>query len=150
MGHKIVSYSVLWVANSQTLRTTDVDKGLLRLQMCCQKINKLVPFYQMKKSGFTVNSLTYPKKLTQNQFDALCSFLIAIGIENFTSSTLLKKLRIDPNDPDIRTEFRRWKYHREKAQEGEERKHVVCEEFVKRREEELQLYFKEDSRPSSD
>ena len=104
----------------------------------------------MKKSGFTVNSLTYPKKLTQNQFDSLCSFLIAIGIENFTTSTLLKKLRINPNDPDIRTEFRKWKYHREKAPEGEERKHVVSEEFVKRREEESELYFKEDSRPSSD
>ncbi len=98
----------------------------------------------MKKSGFTVNSLTYPKKLTQNQFDALCSFHIAIGTENFTSSTLLKKLRLDPNDPEIRTEFRKWKYHRQKAPEGEERKHVVCEEFVKRREEELELYFKED------
>ncbi len=96
-------------------------------------------------SGFKVNSLTHPMKLTQNQFDALCSFLIAIGLENFTSSTLLKKLRIDPNDPDIRTEFRKWKYHRAKAPEGEERKHVLWEEFVKRREEELELYFKKDS-----
>ncbi len=30
--------------------------------------------------------------LTQNQFDALCSFVYNIGIGNFSSSTLLKKL----------------------------------------------------------
>ena len=45
--------------------------------------------------------------LTQNQFDAVCSFVFNIGITRFLSSTMLKKL----NASDFRgaaNEFPRW------------------------------------------
>lgn len=46
--------------------------------------------------------------LTQNQFDALVSFVYNVGMGSFFSSTLLKKINNDPNDPTIPDEFRKW------------------------------------------
>ena len=54
----------------------------------------------------TVNSLNV--QLTQNQFDALVSFVFNLGSGNFLSSTLCKKVKKNPNDPTIRNEFGRW------------------------------------------
>jgi len=46
--------------------------------------------------------------LTQNQFDALVSFVFNCGAGNFRASTLLKRVRVNPNDPAIRGEFAKW------------------------------------------
>jgi lysozyme len=46
--------------------------------------------------------------ITQNQFDALVSFCYNLGPANLKSSTLLKKVNANPNDPTIRAEFLRW------------------------------------------
>lgn len=47
-------------------------------------------------------------KITQPQFDALVSFVFNIGIGNFKSSTLYKKIKVYSNDPEIRYQFSRW------------------------------------------
>lgn len=47
-------------------------------------------------------------KITQNQFDALVSFIFNLGIGNFKSSTLYKKIKVYSNDPEIRYQFSRW------------------------------------------
>lgn len=47
-------------------------------------------------------------QLTQNQFDALVSFVFNVGIGNFRNSTLLKKVSANANDPSIRSEFEKW------------------------------------------
>ncbi len=44
-------------------------------------------------------------QLTQNQFDALVSFSFNQGAKNLGKSTLLKMLKINPNDPSIVEEF---------------------------------------------
>ncbi|NCC99985.1 MAG: lysozyme [Bacteroidia bacterium] len=49
-------------------------------------------------------------ELTQNQFDALVSFVFNLGVGNFKSSTLYKKIKANPNDPTISDEFSKWKY----------------------------------------
>lgn len=46
--------------------------------------------------------------INQNQFDALVSFAFNIGLGAFRKSTLLKKVNVNPNDPEIRNEFYKW------------------------------------------
>lgn len=70
-------------------------------------------------------------KLNQNQFDALVSFVFNVGAGNFQTSTLLRKVNENPNNPDIRGEFGRWVYA----------KRVLLPGLVKRRKEEEDLYF---------
>ena len=73
----------------------------------------------------------YGFDLTQNQFDALVSFVYNIGAGNFRSSTLLKRLKANPNDPDIANQFKRWVYGGGKVLPG----------LVRRRNDEAKLYF---------
>ena len=73
----------------------------------------------------------YGFDLTQNQFDALVSFVYNIGAGNFRSSTLLKRLKANPNDPDISNQFKRWVYGGGRVLPG----------LVLRRNEEAKLYF---------
>ena len=71
------------------------------------------------------------KPLTQNQFNALVSLCYNIGTGNFSSSTLLKKVNINPNDLSIKSEFLRWN----KANK------VVVNGLTNRRNEEAVIYF---------
>ena len=71
------------------------------------------------------------KPVTQNQFNALVSFAYNVGTGSFQSSTLLKKVNINPNDLTIRSEFLRWN----KANK------VVVNGLTTRRIEESKLYF---------
>ena len=70
--------------------------------------------------------------INQFQFDALCSFIYNCGAANLKSSTLLKKVNKDPNDPTIAAEFKKWNKGAGKILPG----------LVKRRAAELVLYFK--------
>lgn len=44
----------------------------------------------------------------QNQFDALVSFVYNVGFANLKTSTLLKRIRLDVNHPNIHAQFMRW------------------------------------------
>lgn len=77
-----------------------------------------------------VNSLV-TKPLTQNQFNALVSFAYNVGTGNFSSSTLLKKINVNPNDLSIKSEFMRWNKAGGKVLTG----------LTNRRNEEATLYF---------
>jgi lysozyme len=48
------------------------------------------------------------KPITQNQLNALTSFAYNVGSGALASSTLLKKVNVNPNDLTIRNEFLRW------------------------------------------
>lgn len=74
----------------------------------------------------------YSLKINQNQFDALVSFVYNVGPGNLYKSTLLKKIKINHNDPSIATEFMKWKRGGGKVLPG----------LVKRRKAESELYFK--------
>lgn len=69
--------------------------------------------------------------INQNQFDALVSFVFSLGVGNFARSTLLRKIKSNPDDPTIRKEFERWVYAGGKILTG----------LIKRRKEEANLYF---------
>jgi lysozyme len=69
--------------------------------------------------------------INQNQFDALVSFCYNLGPANLKSSTLLKKVNVNPNDPTIAQEFLRWNKAGGRALKG----------LTKRRQAESDLYF---------
>lgn len=68
--------------------------------------------------------------LTQNQYDALLSFIFNIGEEQFASSTLLKQLNSGQYDL-AANELLRWKYSKKKVLAG----------LVKRRSQERELFL---------
>lgn len=69
--------------------------------------------------------------LRQCQYDALVSFVFNLGSSNFRKSTLLKKVRANPDSPSIRDEFGKWIYGGGRVLPG----------LVARREAEADLYF---------
>lgn len=69
--------------------------------------------------------------VNQNQFDALVSFTFNLGETNLRKSTLLKCVKANPNNPNIRTEFLRW--NRSKGE--------VLPGLIRRRKAEADLYF---------
>jgi len=46
--------------------------------------------------------------ISQKKFDACMSFIFNLGFGSFYSSTLLKKIKINPADLDIASEFIKW------------------------------------------
>jgi lysozyme len=75
------------------------------------------------------------QNLNQNQFDALVSlcYNIGEGQKGFAGSTLLKRAKVNPNDPLIRGEFMKWCNAGGKYNEG----------LHKRRTKEAKFYFNE-------
>ncbi len=69
--------------------------------------------------------------VTPNQFAAITSFAYNAGIGNLKSSTLLKKVNANPNDPTIDLEFKKWNRAGGKELAG----------LTKRRASESKLYF---------
>jgi lysozyme len=69
--------------------------------------------------------------LSDNQYNALVSFVFNIGGSAFARSTIRRKILVNPNDKTIRAELMRWVYADGKMLKGLER----------RREEEAELYF---------
>lgn len=57
-------------------------------------------------------------ELTQGQYDALLSLSYNIGLEAFKGSTLLRKVKANPNDSTIPAEFSRWVYAQGKKLPG--------------------------------
>lgn len=84
----------------------------------------------LEETEQAVNKLI-KRKLTQYQFDAIVSFTFNLGVGNLLKSTLLKKVRINPNDPTIAIEFGKWIHAGGKPLEG----------LRRRRKAEAELYF---------
>ena len=72
--------------------------------------------------------------LKQCQFDALVSFCYNVGVANFESSTLRRKVIWNNEDKSIRDEFMRWVYAGKARLKGLE----------KRRKAEADMYFSEE------
>jgi lysozyme len=72
--------------------------------------------------------------LNQNQFDALVSFIYNVGTGNFSSSTLLRKVRANPQDNSIMDEFLRWVYSKGRVLPGLQRRRLAV----------MKLYFSND------
>ena len=69
--------------------------------------------------------------LRQCQWDAIVSFVFNVGIGNFKASTLLAKIRINPDDNSIIDEFLRWVYANGKVMRGLQKRRLTA----------MKLYF---------
>lgn len=98
---------------------------------CTQEEAETFLKYEVILKSQSVNAFTSNYNLTQNQFDALVSFAYNLGIGALQKSTLLKKIKINPNDPVIEAEFMKWVNAGGKKLIG----------LVKRRQQESDLYF---------
>jgi len=89
----------------------------------------------LKRDIATVENIVNAEclNLRQCQFDALVSFVFNVGGRNFRKSTLMKKVKANPNDNSIMDEFLRWVYANG----------VVLPGLQKRRLAEMRLYFSE-------
>ena len=83
---------------------------------------------EVTDKGFSVED---GLSINQHQFDALLSFTYNVGTGNLARSTLLRKVKANPQEPSIRTEFSRWVYGGGKRLPG----------LVRRRKMEADLYF---------
>lgn len=71
--------------------------------------------------------------ISQNMFDALVSFSYNLGANALKNSTLLKKINLNPADPNIKKEFLRWNKSNGKILPG----------LTRRRQAEADLYFQQ-------
>ncbi len=85
----------------------------------------------LKPVVYSVNSLV-GVVLTQNQFNALCSFVFNVGIEALALSTLLRLLNEGQFDA-VPAQMRRWVYDAGEVMQG----------LVNRREREVELWNEE-------
>jgi lysozyme len=95
-------------------------------------IDEALSMFKKVLKGFEDNVFnTTRDDITQNQFNALTSFAYNVGVQALRSSTLLKKVNKNPNDPLIKDEFMKWVNGGGKILNG----------LVRRRKEEAELYF---------
>jgi lysozyme len=90
-------------------------------------LSKLLEQYEAEVDAATNDNIT------QNQFDALVSFVFNIGITNYKASTIRKLINNNPSDPNIAVQFARWKYADNKPSRV----------LIRRRKLESELYFKQ-------
>ncbi len=106
--------------------TSTAKKGMTITEAEAEKL--LVD--DLKHAEDEINSHNLPLK--QHQFDALASFVFNVGTGAFRTSTLLKRIKIDVNHPDIPNQLNRWIYVGGKVLSG----------LVKRRRQEVDIYTK--------
>ena len=84
--------------------------------------------HDLKQFEYGVDALTVDT-INQNQFGALVSFSYNCGLQNLKSSTLLKKVNANPNDPTIAAEFAKWCRGNGKIMKGLQRRRAAESEL---------------------
>lgn len=104
-----------------TMSDTPITEAEGRAMLLCTLNTRVLPSIQQVVTS----------DINQNQLDALGDFVYNLGIGNFKSSTLLKKVNADPTDPTIADEFAKWNKAGGKVMNG----------LTIRRQKESDLYF---------
>lgn len=92
--------------------------------------------FHIKVTENAVNELV-KSNINQNQFDALVSWVYNLGKENLRTSTMLKKINANPNDPSIKASWVQWN----KARNPKTGKLEFSNGLNRRRHEEVAIYF---------
>ena len=117
-----IGYGSTYYEDGTKVKLTDSP---ITQERATELLEALLVSYERSVDSYCVDTIN------QNQFDALCSFAYNCGVGNLKSSTLLKKVNKNPNDPTIKDEFLKWNKGGGKVLTG----------LTKRRIEEAQLYF---------
>ena len=105
--------------------TRNVHKGeVITQQQADELLKQDLLVYE---AGINVMKLN----INQNQYDSLVSFAFNLGLGALQKSTLLKRIKVNPNDTKIKDEFLRWSYAGGKQLKG----------LLLRRQAEANLYF---------
>jgi lysozyme len=134
-GVKLTAYKCpanVWTIGYGTIRYKDGTKVKEGDIISSQRANEEL-LHEVEKKAEGVNRLV--KNVNQQQFDALVSFAYNLGVGALEDSTLLKRVKANPNDPDIRVQFMKWT----KARQGGVLKELPG--LVRRRKAEADLYF---------
>jgi len=117
-----IGYGSTFYSNGVKVKMTDahITEG-----KASELLRNLLITFEKGVDSFTTDLVS------QNQFDALVSFAYNCGLSNLKSSTLIKKVNINPNDPTIKAEFLKWNRGGGRVIPG----------LSKRRQEEADLYF---------
>lgn len=92
--------------------------------------------FHIEEKEKVVRSLV-KSNINQNQFDALVSWVYNLGKENLRTSTMLKKINANPNDPTIKNSWVQWN----KARDPKTKQLKVSNGLTRRRNEEIAIYF---------
>ena len=117
-----IGYGSTYYEDGTKVKLTDSP---ITQERATELLEALLVSYERSVDSYCVDTIN------QYQFDALCSFAYNCGVGNLKSSTLLKKINKNPNDPTIKDEFLKWNKGGGKVLSG----------LTKRRIEEAQLYF---------
>lgn len=105
--------------------TRNVHKGeVITQQQADELLKQDLNIYEIGVEALKLN-------INQNQFDSLVSFAFNLGLGALQKSTLLKRIKVNPNDTKIKDEFLRWSYAGGKQLKG----------LLLRRQAECDLYF---------
>ena len=122
-GIPTIGYGATFYPNGK--KVTMADKSITEAE-ATELLKSMLKSFEQYVDSYCIDTIT------QNQFDALVSFCYNLGPANLKSSTLLKKVNVNPNDPTINAEFMKWTKAGGKTLAG----------LVRRREAESKLYFK--------
>ena len=122
-GIPTIGYGATFYTNGK--KVTMADRPITEAEAVTLLKDMLVSFEKYVDS-YCVDTIN------QNQFDALVSFCYNLGPANLKSSTLIKKVNANPNDPAIQAEFMKWTKAGGRQLAG----------LVRRRDAESKLYFK--------
>ena len=118
-----IGYGATFYPNGQRVKMTDppINEGQATILL-----SDMLTTYEKAVDSYCRDDIN------QNQFDALVSFAYNLGASALKSSTLLRKVNLNPNDTTIKNEFLKWVNAGGKPLTG----------LIKRRTEEANLYFK--------
>lgn len=117
-----IGYGATYYEDGTKVKLTDSP---ITEQRASQLLLNVLKQYEKSVDTFTRDDIN------QNQFDALVSFSYNVGINALKTSTLLKLVNTNPNEPLIREQFMRWNKGGGRVLKG----------LTRRREAEANLYF---------
>lgn len=123
-GVATIGYGSTYYENKRRVMITDAS---ITKERAVELFKFVVPSFEQG-----VLKLIGKTEVNQNQFNALVSFAYNLGLTALKNSTLLKLVKLNPNDKRIEAEFGKWVNAGGKKVQG----------LINRRADEVKMYFK--------